>query len=160
MGCGKSTLGKKLASKLNYAFIDLDKIVEEIAEMTIAEYFKEYGELKFRELESDILQSTEFPEQAVIATGGGAPCFYNNMEWMNENGATVYISMSPRALADRLKGSQSERPLIKDLDGEELVDFIAEKLEARKPFYDKAKYIINGIDISPEKVMKVLSIPS
>jgi shikimate kinase len=157
MGCGKTTLGSKLASKLNFTFIDLDKAIEETTEMTIAEYFEEYGELKFRELESDILQTAEFPENAVIATGGGAPCFYNNMDWMNENGITIYISMSPKALASRLKDGKDVRPLLKDLSEEEMVDFIADKLEARKPYYDKARYVMDGIDITPEKVIEALS---
>ena len=156
MGCGKTTLGGRLAAKLNYEFVDLDKTLEESAGKSIAEYFKIHGEQEFRKFERQVLQTTYFPENAVISTGGGAPCYFDNIEWMNRNGVTVYISMSPKALAVRLKNAKNERPLLKDLTDEELVEFISGKLQERDPYYLKAKYIVEGINITPEKVIKSL----
>src|SRR5690606_26622914 len=135
MGSGKTTLGAKLASKLGYPFIDLDKTIEEQAGMSIREYFQQYGENAFRELEKQVLQNTEYPENAVIATGGGAPCFFDNMDWMNRNGVTIYLSMTPKALANRLEKGKDERPLIKDLSPEGLIQYIASKLQERNTFY-------------------------
>ncbi|WP_423148535.1 shikimate kinase [Rubrolithibacter danxiaensis] len=154
MGCGKTTLGKKLSAKLNYTFVDLDKKIEQVSGERIADYFSNYGESSFRELERDTLQKSSFPADSVVATGGGAPCFFDNMEWMNKNGLTIYISLPPNALASRLENAKTERPLIKNLNHMELVEFIKNRLEARDPFYKKAQYVLNGTDITAEKVVE------
>jgi shikimate kinase len=156
MGCGKTTLGRKMASRLNYQFIDLDHELEAEAGMTIAEYFSKFGEDKFRRLESDILKNTPFPENAVISTGGGLPCFFDNMQWMNLNGKTVYIKLSAKTLADRLEHGKEERPLLHGKHGEDLVKFIAEKLEEREQFYLQAQIIADGISLTAEKLEQVL----
>ncbi|WP_207424082.1 shikimate kinase [Desertivirga brevis] len=156
MGCGKTTFGKKLASKLGFRFIDLDKSIEQSAGITIPEYFKEYGETAFRVKEREVLQKTTVPDNSVIATGGGAPCFFDNMEWMNEQGATVYICLTPKALATRLESATDERPVLQGLKGEELERFIASKLEEREVFYKKASIIVEGINISPENFIPKL----
>lgn len=158
MGSGKSTMGRKLAGYLQYSFIDLDKLIENKAGMSIAEYFSLNGENQFRELERDILQQTEFGENAVIATGGGAPCYFSNMDWMNENGKTVYLSMEPKALANRLIHSKTQRPLIKGLNPDELVNFISLKLGSREPYYNKAHFIVGGTDLTAEKLAGYLGI--
>lgn len=150
MGCGKTTVGRKLASQLDYPFIDLDKQIVSQTGMPIQDYFREHGESKFRELERDTLRSTA-SENVIVATGGGAPCFFDNMDWMNANGTTVYIMMPPKALASRLQGA-SDRPLINGLHGEELTKFIETKLAEREPFYKQAKYLVNGIDLTGEKL--------
>ena len=156
MGCGKTTFGKRLANKLSYEFIDLDKVFESKTGMSIPEYFGAYGEAAFREKESEILKNTEYPDNAVIATGGGAPCFFDNMDWMNENGITVYINVSPGGLASRLESATDERPVLRGLKGKELEAFIASKLEEREPFYKKAQIIAEGLNISPDKFLPVL----
>ena len=156
MGCGKTTFGKRLANKLGYNFIDLDKVIEKEIGMTIAQYFAEFGETAFREKERDLLQSTHFPSDSIIATGGGAPCFFDNMDWMNENGVTVYISLTPKSLADRLQGAIHERPVLKGLNQDELEAFITNALEKREPLYNKAKIVVEGINISPERFIPVL----
>ena len=156
MGCGKTTFGKKLANKLAYTFIDLDKTIEASTGMSIPQYFTKFGEAAFREKESEIIKTTEFPENAIIATGGGSPCFFDNMDWMNANGTTVYISLSPKALASRLESATEDRPVLQGKKGEELEQFIASKLAEREPFYSKAKIIAEGINISPESFIPKL----
>jgi len=150
MGCGKTTWSRKLAAKLGYEFIDLDLVLEEQAGMSIAEYFSSFGEESFRELESAVLKQTKYPENAVVSTGGGLPCFFDHMEWMNTNGKTVYIKLSPKTLADRLENGKAKRPLLRDKHGDELIAFITDKLAERESFYLKAALIADGLHMSPE----------
>lgn len=152
MGCGKTTWSRKLANHLGYEFIDLDHVLEDKVGMTIAEYFDRHGQDAFRRLESSILKDTEYPENVVVSTGGGLPCFFDNMEWMGANGQTLYIKLSPKTLAERLDKGKTTRPLIAGLHGDELVAFIAEKLAERESFYEQATHIVNGIDMSVEKL--------
>lgn len=158
MGCGKTTLGRKLASRLSVPFTDLDKVFEEVTGKTVPLYFKEFGEDAFRKAERDVLQTSDFPDDVVIATGGGAPCYYNNMDWMNANGFTVYISLSPVALAKRLETAEEERPVLRDHKGTALVEFIAEKLKEREPFYKQAHLIAEGISLSAEKLASAIAL--
>ena len=160
MGSGKSTIGRKLANYLQYDFVDLDKLIENKAGMSIAEYFSKNGEESFRELERDTLQQTEFNVNTVIATGGGVPCHFDNMDWMYKEGKVVYLSMDPKALADRLKHSKVSRPLIKDLSQEELVEFITQRLVSRDVFYKKAHCIVSGLDLTAEKLAGYLGLSS
>lgn len=157
MGCGKTTWSRKLAAHLGYEFIDLDHVLEEQAGMTIAEYFSSFGEESFRKLESEVLKQTEYPENAVVSTGGGLPCFFDNMEWMNTHGKTVYIKLSPKTLVDRLEKGKAKRPLLADKHGDELLAFIADKLAEREPYYLQAKYIANGIDMTVEYLEQLVA---
>ena len=149
MGCGKSTKAKQLANRLECPVIDLDAVIVEQEGKTIAEYFEAFGESGFRKLESKTLKEYPYPETCVVATGGGLPCFFDHMEWMNENGKTVYLQMDPAALVSRLHNRQ-KRPLIKDMDDEQLLAFIQKKLAERDPFYTKAKFIVNAFDLDVE----------
>lgn len=158
MGSGKTTIGKKLANYLKCEFIDLDKLIESKVGMSIVNYFELHGEAAFRELERDILQKTEFPENVIIATGGGAPCFGDNMEWMNKNGLVAYLSLSPKALASRLEHSKTDRPLIRHLKGDELIDFISSKLQEREEFYNQAKYVVSASDLTAERLSFYLNL--
>ena len=158
MGCGKTTLGHKLASRLNYPFMDLDHILEAQAGMTIAEYFSKFGEDAFRKLESEILKKTNYPEHAVVSTGGGLPCFFDNMQWMNAHGKTIYIKLSPKTLAARLENEKAERPVLNGQHGEALVTFIADKLTEREKFYNKAAVIADGLSLTAEKVEGILKV--
>lgn len=152
MGSGKTTFGKKLASSLNYPLFDLDQEIEAIVNQSVPEYFAAHGEESFRMLEKQTLQEGKYPEDCVISCGGGSPCYFDNMDWMNLNGVTVYLEMAPLALASRLKKKKYKRPLIKDLDEAGLLQFIETKLAERLPFYSKAKLTIGGIDINTELV--------
>lgn len=158
MGCGKTTWSRKLAAKLNYEFIDLDHILEDKAGMSIAEYFSSFGEDAFRKLESDVLKQTDYPENVVVSTGGGLPCFFDHMSWMNANGKTLYIKLSPKTLADRLENSKTVRPVLQGKHGDELVEFITAKLAEREGYYLEANHIIDGIDLSVEKLETALGI--
>ncbi|MBN1338425.1 MAG: AAA family ATPase [Bacteroidales bacterium] len=147
MGSGKTTAGRKLASELNYAFIDLDRMIEETYQISIPGIFSKYDEDAFRIMERSCLHKTFKDNNAVVATGGGTPCFFDNMEKINSTGISVYIEMSVEALAARLRNARKKRPLIGQSE-EELEDFIREKLEKRKTFYEKARLRVDGIDIN------------
>ncbi|HEX7366850.1 MAG TPA: shikimate kinase [Pelobium sp.] len=156
MGCGKSKLGKAVASKLQLPFLDLDDLVEAKNQMSIPEMFSAFGEQGFRELEKQTLQEAAIANDAIIATGGGAPCFFDNMEWMNNNGLTIFIDTPVKVLADRLINARVERPLVKGKSYEELVDFIEMKLQERRPFYKQAQIILKGVDLSADDLIEAL----
>jgi shikimate kinase len=158
MGCGKTHWGKKVAAALNYEFIDLDHKLEEQTGITIADYFAAHGEDSFRKLESDILKQTPYPQDAIVSTGGGLPCFFDNIEWMNAHGKTLYIKLPPKALAYRLENAKTPRPALQGKKGDELLALIEQKLAEREDFYQKAKYVIDGIDLSIERFAEILRI--
>lgn len=158
MGCGKTTWGKKLAAHLGYEFIDLDHLLQDKVGTTIAEYFAAHGEDAFRKLESSLLKETDYPENTIVSTGGGLPCFFDNLQWMNNNGKSLYIKLSPKTLAERLENSKTVRPVLQGKKGDELVAFITEKLAEREDYYLQATHSINGIDLSVEKMAEVLGI--
>ncbi len=153
MGCGKSTMGRKLSRMLGTSFIDLDKYIESKYFKTIPQIFEEEGEAAFREKERACLHEVSGFEDVIVATGGGAPCFFDNMEQMNRTGFCVFLDVVTEELAARLIKSKTERPLIKGKSAEELVDFIEGMMEKRRPFYEKARYILKGKSISPEDVL-------
>jgi len=157
MGSGKTTLGRKLASRMGYAFMDLDDILEAREGMTIAEYFSAFGEDAFRKSESDVLKHTQYPENAVVSTGGGLPCFFDNLQWMNAHGKTIYIKLAPKILADRLKNERVERPVLNGKQGGELVAFIEQKLAEREKFYNQAAIITDGLSLTADKVVQILN---
>lgn len=155
MGCGKSTIGRKLADLLSLNFIDLDKYIEERYFKTIPVIFEEEGEKGFREKERLSLSEVSQFEDIVVGTGGGSPCFFDNMEVMNQSGITVYISPDIETLANRILKSKTERPLIAGKSREELIAFINEALKMRSPFYEKSQVIIHGENnLNPELVVE------
>jgi len=144
MGSGKSTTGKKLASHLTWSFMDLDEQVENIAGMKIPDIFSQRGELYFRQIEEVALRKTVSESRTVISTGGGTPCYKDNMDFMLANGLTVYLRMTPALLKSRLSESTDERPLLNNIDKRALSDFIAQKLEEREKWYSRAEIKIDG----------------
>ena len=147
MGSGKSTAGKKLASLMGWTFVDLDKNIEEFAGKSIPEIFGQDGESSFRQIEAKILRSLDSLKHTVISTGGGTPCYDDNMEFMLGTGLTLYLKLTPGQLKSRLSKSKGERPLIKDLGSAELLSFIEKKLFDREKWYDRSDIIIEGIDL-------------
>ena len=144
MGAGKTTLGKAFARKMNIPFIDLDWYIEERFHKTVGELFTERGEAGFRELERNMLH--EF-ENVVISTGGGAPCFFDNMEFMNRAGKTVFLDVHPDVLFRRLRVAKQQRPILQGKEDDELKTFIIQALEKRAPFYHQAHYIFNADEL-------------
>ncbi|MCD8262428.1 MAG: shikimate kinase [Bacteroides sp.] len=138
MGSGKTTLGKAFARDMGLSFIDLDWYIEERYHKTVQEIFAEKGEEGFREIERQMLREVGEIENIVISAGGGTPCFFDNMEYMNSSGITVYLNTSTDILFNRLKPATQSRPILKGKKDEELREFIATALEKRLPFYGKA----------------------
>ncbi len=156
MGCGKSTKAKQLANLLECTVIDIDAVIVSQEGMSIADYFAANGEAAFRDLESKTLKTFNYPDTCVVATGGGLPCFLDNMQWMNENGITVYLEMTPPQLGSRLH-NREKRPLIKGMDDEQLLAFIVGKLEERNPFYHPSKLAINAFDLEPKALLEEIN---
>lgn len=140
MGAGKTTLGKALARHLRVAFIDLDWYIEERFHKTVGELFAERGETGFRELERNMLHEAGEFEDVVISTGGGAPCFFDNMDYMNRTGQTVFLDVRPGVLFRRLRVAKQQRPILQGKKDDELLAFIEEALARRAPFYTQARY--------------------
>ena len=144
-GCGKSTFGRKVASELDCNFIDLDKVIVEKEGISISRIFEIKGEPYFRELESALLKDiSNNNDQFILATGGGAPCFFDNMNFMNENGTTIYIDTPIEILLERLSISGiNKRPLLKQMGEENLYAGLTEKLKIRLPYYNQANYSLD-----------------
>lgn len=147
MGSGKSAMGRLLAKSLGLQFYDLDSYIEGKYHLTIAQIFEHEGEERFREKERMCLHELGELEDVVIATGGGAPCFFDNMNFMNQKGHTLYLDLSVSQLQTRLESSRAGvRPLLKNKSSQELQDFIEVNLMKRMPFYSQAKHRITGSD--------------
>lgn len=142
MGCGKSYVGKRLAAKFGFQFVDIDNIIENTEGVTIAQIFANQGETFFRQLESDTLKRLEKWDNIVIATGGGAACFHDNMKWMNEKGVTIYLKATPELLLSRLKSETEHRPILNGRTDLDLLHFIENKLAERAQFYEKAVVVV------------------
>ena len=140
MGSGKTTLGKAFARDAHLQFIDLDWYIEERMHKTIKDLFAERGESGFREVERNMLHEVGEFENVVIAAGGGTPCFFDNMDYMNRTGETVFLDASLEALFRRLKVAKAKRPLLADKTDEELMQVIRDGLDSRMPYYGKAKH--------------------
>ena len=144
MGAGKTTLGKAFARAMGLTLFDLDWYIEERYHKTVRQIFEERGEDGFRELEKRMLHETGEFEDVVISVGGGTPCFFDNMDYMNSVGQTVFLDVDVKVLFRRLKVAKQQRPLLANKTDEELMTFIVEALQKRLPFYSKAKYVFNG----------------
>jgi len=144
MGCGKSTVGRELAKRLDYQFIDLDDEIEKVARTTISKIFEFKGESYFRKLESKTLKSVLAKKgNIVIALGGGTPCYGENIKFIN-NYPSYYIKCGVDVLTKRLKKERSHRPIIAEQNTGELKNFIKQKLQERSLFYEKADHVLVG----------------
>ncbi len=156
MGSGKSTLGRKLAKKLGLQFVDMDHYIEQRNYKTVPQIFEEEGEEVFRKKERQALEELAEFTDLVIATGGGAPCFFDNIDLMNRTGKTIYLDVPSKTLAYRLKQSKTERPLITGKNEAELIRFIDESLNKRNPFYRQAQFKIKNPDTNLNDLVKLL----
>lgn len=150
-GCGKSSVGKVLAEKLQYTFLDLDTVLEERESMTVAQIFEQKGQDYFREAEAKALRSVAgLADGVVLATGGGAPCFHRNMAFMVENGQSVYLKVSAQELVARLSAQDlQQRPLLRGKAPDELLSLLAEMLAQRERFYAQASLVlpVDGLSV-------------
>jgi shikimate kinase len=149
MGAGKSTVGKKLAERMRFRFIDVDDYIEEKEKMSIPSIFEKKGERYFRLLEHNILlEISGLNESLIVSTGGGAPCFMNNMELLNSSGITIYLKLDAPAIFHRLTNAEKKnRPLIENKTPEELLQYIFDKLKEREPVYNKSRLVVAGENI-------------
>ena len=143
MGAGKTTIGRALAKELDVPFYDLDWYIESRRHKTVAQIFAEEGEEAFRRIEHNMLHEVAEFEDVVISCGGGTPCFFDNMEYMNAQGQVVYLKAEPQVLIDHLRMGRTERPLLKGKSPVELEEFIKEQVRARESYYNQARYIFD-----------------
>lgn len=157
MGVGKTTIGKELAEKLNLPFVDTDLFIEDRCRKKITDIFVEKGEKNFREIEKKNLQEIIHRwENIIVSTGGGIPCFSNNMKLMNASGITIYLKIATELLIERLINMKSVRPLIKDKSPEEIKCFVADNLVEREPFYNQASIIFPINKLTMDDIIKSL----
>jgi shikimate kinase len=157
MGSGKSYWTKQLAKKYKTGGYDLDYLIEVKEEKTIAEIFAEDGEDYFRKVESTVLKWFDQKKTYVLATGGGAPCFFDNMAWMNKQGVTIWLDEPLTAIADRLAPEKEHRPLIAKLSDSELLAFLEKQRAERFPFYSAAQIHLQDETITPDSFKKALA---
>lgn len=144
MGCGKTTFGRALSQATGLTFIDLDLFIEERFHKTVREIFDSEGEDGFRKIERDMLhEAGEFCD-CIISCGGGTPCFFDNMDYMNSRGTTLWLKASEECLFSRLVRKREKRPLLAGRSDDEIREIISRQLEARAPFYSKASHSWQG----------------
>jgi shikimate kinase len=154
--CGKSTLGKIIAEKLNFHFIDLDEAITQQQGKSINALFDEFGEEGFRKIEQQLLVNTIFLTETVIACGGGTPCYSDNMDFLLRNGTVIYLEVDEAILLERMLNNTDERPLFKGKSKEEIVIHITNLLNARKEFYERANITIKNNSNEESAVADVL----
>ena len=164
MGAGKTTVGRALSKAMGLPFYDLDWYIESRMHKTIPQIFAERGEEGFRLIERNMLHEVAEFENVIISCGGGTPCFFDNMEYMNGQGDVIYLKASPDVLYKHLLMGKTERPLLKNKTPEQLIAFIKEQLEIREPYYTKAKHVLDvslmdnyeKIQISVTKILDLI----
>lgn len=156
MGSGKSTFGKKLAKTMQLPFIDLDKEIEKKAKCSVSDIFKYLGEDTFRKMESETLKSFENEQGFVMATGGGTPCYFDNLHYIHTQGISIYIELDTKSIYNRLSNAKNIRPTIKGKKEEELLAFIEQTFDKRKHIYEQANFKVNGMNVDAKKVLELL----
>ena len=166
MGSGKTTVGKALSKETGMMFYDLDWYIESRMRKTVAQIFAEKGEEGFRKIEHNMLHEVAEFENVIISCGGGTPCFFDNIDYINQQGEVVYLKATPEVLYRHLLMGKVERPLIKNKTPEELIAYITEQVAKREEFYNKARYTLDvslmdnyeKIKISVQKAKELLGI--
>lgn len=166
MGSGKTTVGKALSKETGMMFYDLDWYIESRMRKTVAQIFAEKGEEGFRKIEYNMLHEVAEFENVIISCGGGTPCFFDNIDYINQQGEVVYLKATPEVLYRHLLMGKTERPLIKNKTPEELVAYITEQVAKREEFYNKARYTLDvslmdnyeKIQLSVDQLRQLLNI--
>ena len=156
MGAGKTTTARRLASHLGWEVVDTDAMFEEKYRISVCDFFNKYDEPLYRKLESEVLKSTESLENVVISTGGGTACYFDNMDWMNQHGLTVFLSISQKAVVDRLLHAKRKRPLAEGKTESELTEFVTRHYTERLPFYEQARITVKSEDLDLENLLKLI----
>lgn len=150
---GKSTLGKKLATRLGYEFMDTDTAIENKYRISVEGIFAKYGEETFRLFESRLLENLHKRDNIVVSTGGGLPCFGQNMQRIKSLGYTVYLYMSPEAIVARYDKSHRRRPILEAVEKERRLDFVRRSLAERETYYRQADFITPSIGVKVEEII-------
>ena len=166
MGSGKTTVGKALSKETGMMFYDLDWYIESRMRKTVAQIFAEKGEEGFRKIEHNMLHEVAEFENVIISFGGGTPCFFDNIDYINQQGEVVYLKATPEVLYRHLLMGKVERPLIKNKTPEELIAYITEQVAKREEFYNKARYTLDvslmdnyeKIQLSVDQLRQLLNI--
>lgn len=166
MGAGKTTVGKALSKELGIPFYDLDWYIESRMRKTVAQLFAERGEENFRQIEYNMLHEVAEFEDVIISCGGGTPCFFDNIDYMNEQGETIYLKATPEVLCGHLKMGKTVRPLLLGKTEDELLSYIGQQLSVRENYYNKAKHVLDvslldnyeKIKITVKELRKLLNI--
>ena len=158
MGSGKTHVGQQLAQTLGFDFIDLDDFLEEQEGETMSSIFESKGEAYFRKAEQKYLKLLGKRTQTVIATGGGTPCFFDNMQWINQHGISIYLKPTIEVLVTRLQSEMSHRPILAGQTTNSLYQFIEDKLKNRAAFYEQAQHIISIQAYNQDVVSKLIKI--
>lgn len=155
MGCGKSSIGREVAKRTGYKFVDTDREVEKLYGRTIAEIFEHEGEEAFRTSEREVLRRIASEGgNVIVATGGGAPCHGDNMEIMNATGETIYLKLSPEKLVRRLKPGQNHRPKLSGMDREQMLEYIERNLPLREEVYSCSSVVIGCDTLSDDSICR------
>jgi shikimate kinase len=157
MASGKTHLGKKLAERMGYGFVDLDLLFEERYRISVQDFFARYDEGAFRNIERSLLLETTSLENVIVATGGGTPCFFDNMDVIRRSGFSIYLRWEVPDLVRRLHGVKKKRPLLKDTPPEQLEQKVREALEKRCFFYEQASLVIPGITADPRNLVHLIN---
>ncbi len=157
LGSGKSVLGKELSQVLKIPFIDLDDVLEKEAGIKVAEIFSEKGEAQFRAMEAEALRNQSEKKEFVMATGGGTPCFHDNISFINQNGISVFLNTPVSEIVKRLTGEQRKaRPLLANVADDQLQLTLEAMLQNRLKFYKQAHYVVNPTASTAEEIIKLL----
>lgn len=157
MGSGKTHWGRLWATQNDIPFFDLDELVEEEENKTVSFIFEKKGEMYFRKKETEILKSFAAKDDFILACGGGAPCFNDNLPLMKEQGTAIYLSATPQYIYDRVLDEKDKRPLLKDINPGELLFFIQQKLKEREPFYKQADIILPVEELNADSLKEIIN---
>jgi shikimate kinase len=157
MASGKTRMGQEISALTGYPFVDTDELFEEKYRISIVDFFERYNEDSFRKIEKELLMETLNYQDAIIATGGGTPCFFGNMEFIKKNGKSIYLKMSLISLVDRLSVIKKKRPLLKNIAITDLESYIRTQLTERDQFYSQADFSVDAEMVTANEIVSLIS---